>query len=122
MKEFVKIYGNNLPITKRVDPKTLDSVITKELKIRGITAKFGYGVIDKNNKLTSIANKAYKEKKTTIPTAIPLFTDKKNTLYSLALVFPKKEYSLAMNNWPMLLGTFLSCLRFWEFILFPSII
>jgi two-component system phosphate regulon sensor histidine kinase PhoR len=32
---------------KRVDPKTLDSVITKELKIRGITAKFGYGIIDK---------------------------------------------------------------------------
>ncbi|ASE63487.1 sensor histidine kinase [Chryseobacterium indologenes] len=110
MKEFVKVYGNNLPITKRVDPTVLDSVITKELKIRGITAKFGYGVLDKNSKLTSIVNKAYKEKKDNSTYSYPLFTDKKNTLYSLALVFPKKEYSLAMNNWPMLLGTFLSLL------------
>ncbi len=77
MKEFVKVYGNNLPITKRVDPKTLDSVIAKELKIRGITAKFGYGVIDKNSKLTSIANKAYKKKKTAIPTAILFLPIKK---------------------------------------------
>ena len=110
MKEFVKVYGNNLPITKRVDPTVLDSVITKELKIRGITAKFGYGVLDKNSKLTSIVNKAYKEKKDNSTYSYPLFTDKKNTLYSLALVFPKKEYSLAMNNWPMLVGTFLSLL------------
>lgn len=110
MKEFVKVYGNNLPITKRVDPTVLDSVIAKELRIRGISAKFGYGIIDRNNKLTSIANKAYKEKKDNNTYSYPLFTDKKNTLYSLALVFPKKEYSLAMNNWPMLLGTFLSLL------------
>ncbi|MCW3160488.1 sensor histidine kinase [Chryseobacterium oryctis] len=111
MREYAKIVGNNLPITKRVNPKILDSVITKELKIRGITAKFGYGVIDKNNNLTSIVNKDYKEKKDNNTYSYPLFTDKKDrTLYSLALVFPKKEYSLAMNNWPMLLGTFLSLL------------
>ncbi|ROS14511.1 two-component system phosphate regulon sensor histidine kinase PhoR [Chryseobacterium nakagawai] len=111
VKEFVKVYGNNLPIAQRVSPATLDSVITKELKIRGISAKFGYGIIDKDNKLTSIANKAYKEKKDSNTYNYPLFTDKKyNTLYNLALVFPKKEYSLAMNNWPMLLGTFLSLL------------
>ncbi|REC64232.1 two-component sensor histidine kinase [Chryseobacterium pennae] len=111
VKEFVKVYGNNLPIAQRVSPATLDSVITKELKIRGISAKFGYGIVDKDNKLTSIANKAYKEKKDSNTYNYPLFTDKKyNTLYNLALVFPKKEYSLAMNNWPMLLGTFLSLL------------
>lgn len=111
MKEFAKIYGNNLPITKRVDTKVLDSILTKELKIRGINAKFGFGVTDKNNKVTSVANKVYKEKKDSDAYTYPLFTDKKDrTLYSLALVFPKKEYSLAMNNWPMLLGTFLSLL------------
>ncbi|PIF43510.1 two-component system phosphate regulon sensor histidine kinase PhoR [Chryseobacterium sp. 52] len=110
VKEFVKVLGTNLPIAKRVDPTILDSVITKELKIRGITAKFGYGVVDKSNKLTSVANKAYKEKKDSNTYSYPLFTDKNQTLYSLALVFPKKEYSLAMNNWPMLLGTFLSLL------------
>lgn len=111
IKEFAKIYGNNLPITKRVDDKILDSVISKELKIRGISAKFGYGITDKNNKLTSVVNKVYKEKKDNNAYSYPLFTDTKDrTLYSLALVFPKKEYSLAMNNWPMLLGTFLSLL------------
>lgn len=110
IKEFVKVMGDNLPISKRVDPSILDSVIAKELKIKGITAKFGYGVVDKNNKLTSVANKAYKEKKDSNTYSYPLFTDKNRTLYSLVLVFPKKEYSLAMNNWPMLLGTFLSLL------------
>ncbi|WEK69040.1 MAG: HAMP domain-containing sensor histidine kinase [Candidatus Chryseobacterium colombiense] len=111
MKEYVKVYGNNLPITKRVDQKVLDSVITKELRIRGITASFGYGITDKNNKLTSIADKIYKEKKDNNSYNYPLFTDKKDrTIYGLTLVFPKKEYSLAMNNWPMLLGTFLSLL------------
>lgn len=110
-KEFLKVNGNNLPINKRVDPAVLDSVITKELKMKGITAEFGYGVTDKNNKLTSIVNKIFKEKKETNSYSYPLFTDTKDrTLYTLALVFPKKEYSLAMNNWPMLLGTFLSLL------------
>ena len=111
MKEFVKVNGNNLPITKRVDKKILDSVITKELRIRGISATFGYGITDKSNKLTSVVNKLYKEKKDNNTYSYPLFTDsKERTLYTLALVFPKKEYSLAMNNWPMLLGTFLSLL------------
>ncbi|MBT2621721.1 MULTISPECIES: sensor histidine kinase [Chryseobacterium] len=111
MKEFAKVYGNNLPITKRVDDKILDSVLTKELKMKGITAKFGFGVTDKNNTLTTVFNKVYKEKKDNNTYSYPLFTDKKErTLYNLALVFPKKEYSLAMNNWPMLLGTFLSLL------------
>lgn len=91
MKEFVKVYGNNLPITKRVDPKTLDSVIAKELKIRGITAKFGYGVIDKNSKLTSIANKAYKEKKDSNTYSYPLFTDKKIPCTALPWFSPRRN-------------------------------
>lgn len=91
MKEFVKVYGNNLPITKRVDPKTLDSVIAKELKIRGITAKFGYGVIDKNSKLTSIANKAYKEKKTAIPTATLFLPIKKIHCTALPWFSPRRN-------------------------------
>jgi len=112
LKEFAKILGNNLPITKRVNPVVLDSVISKELKVRGISAAFGYGITDKNNKTTSIVDKIYKDKRDNNNTySYPLFTDdKERTLYTLALVFPKKEYSLAMNNWPMLLGTFLSLL------------
>nr|WP_314493836.1 HAMP domain-containing sensor histidine kinase [uncultured Chryseobacterium sp.] len=111
MKEFVKVNGSTLPITKRVDAKVLDSILAKELGMKGISANFGYGVTDKNNKLTTVANKVFKEKKEGNTYSYPLFTDTKDrTLYTLALVFPKKEYSLAMNNWPMLLGTFLSLL------------
>ena len=110
-KEFLKVRGNNLPISKRVDAKVLDSILTKELSMKGISANFGYGVSDKNNKLTNVANKVFKEKKEGNTYSYPLFTDTKDrTLYTLSLVFPKKEYSLAMNNWPMLLGTFLSLL------------
>ena len=40
-----------------------------------------------------------------------MFTDSKDrTIYSLNLVFPKKDYSLAKNNLPQLLGTFMSLL------------
>lgn len=100
MREYAKIVGNNIPITKRVNPKVLDSVIAKELRVRGISAKFGYGITDKNNKVTSVVTKDYKEEKDSNRYSYPLFTDKKErTLYNLALVFPKKEYSLAMNNW-----------------------
>ncbi len=111
LKEFVKVNGNNIPITKRVDSKVLDSIITKELKMKGISSKFGYGVLNKNNQPTQVINKVFKDKKDSQVYSYPLFTDGKDrTLYTLALVFPKKEYSLAMNNWPMLLGTFLSLL------------
>lgn len=111
LKEFVKVNGNNLPITKRVDPKVLDSLISKELKLKGISGKFGYGILDKNNNITPVVNEIFKDKKEGQVYSYPLFTDSKDhTLYTLALVFPKKEYSLAMNNWPMLLGTFLSLL------------
>ncbi|WP_209390939.1 sensor histidine kinase KdpD [Chryseobacterium sp. RR2-3-20] len=111
MAEFAKITGTNLPINKRVDTKKLDSIIIKELRMKGINSEFGYGIYDSNNKLTSVANKIFKEKKDSNTYSYPLFTDDKDhTLYTLALIFPKKEYSLAMNNWPMLLGTFLSLL------------
>jgi len=111
LKEFAKIVTNNLPINKRVDNKTLDSVISKELRMKGIDAKFGFSVIDKNNKPTVITNDIFKEQKDLPNYSYPLFTDSKDrTLYTLSLVFPRKGYSLAKNNFPMLLGTFMSLL------------
>lgn len=111
MVEFAKVKGSTIPIAERVDAKSLDSILTKELNMRGIAANFGYGVSDKNNKLTAVVNKIYQDKKEGNTYSYPLFTDQNDrTLYTLSLVFPKKEYSLAMNNWPMLLGTFLSLL------------
>lgn len=111
LREFAKLNASNMPINRRVDSKTLDSVVTKELKMKGINTKFGFSVIDKNNKSTAITNKAYNEAKNNTNYSYPLFTDNKDrTLYSLSLVFPRKEYALAKSNLPMLLGTFMSLL------------
>jgi two-component system phosphate regulon sensor histidine kinase PhoR len=90
MKEYAKIIGNNFD-QKRVDAKILDSVITKELKIRGISAKFGYGIIDKNNNLTKVFNKDYKEKKDNNTYSYPLFTDKKKEHFTVSLWFSKER-------------------------------
>ena len=111
LQSFVKVVANNLPINRRVDPKILDSVVSKELKLKGITTKFGFSIIDKNNKPTSITNHIFKEKQDLSNYSYPLFTDQEErTLYTLSLVFPRKEYALAKDNLPMLLGTFMSLL------------
>lgn len=111
LREFAKLNASNMPIKHRVDPKTLDSVITKELKMKGINTKFGYSVIDKNNKSTEITNKVFRDAKNNTNYTYPLFTDNKDrTLYSLSLVFPLEEYALTKSNLPMLLGTLMSLL------------
>lgn len=111
MKEFARLSATSLPIEKRVNNKTIDSVLSKELRLKGIDTKFGFGVIDKNNKLTTIANNIYLDQKDKTNYSYPIFTDTKDrTLYTLALVFPRKDYSLVKHNLPMLLGTFISLL------------
>lgn len=111
MKEFVRLNASSLPIEKRTDNNLIDSVLSKELKLKGIDTKFGFGIIDKNNKLTSVANNIYLGEKDKTNYTYPLFTDNKDrTLYTLALVFPRKDYSLVKHNLPMLLGTFISLL------------
>ncbi|WP_304343100.1 sensor histidine kinase KdpD [Chryseobacterium koreense] len=111
LREFAKLSASNLPIERRVDEKTIDSVVSKELKLSGLDTKFGFAVIDKHNKITKVANKIYNDEKDKSNYTYPLFTDSKDvTLYTLALVFPRKDYSLAKNNLPMLLGTFMSLL------------
>ena len=110
-REFAKLNATNLAINKRVDAKILDSVLDRELALKGIDTKFGYGVLDKTRKLTAISNDTYKNENSGDSYSYPLFTDSKDrTLYTLALVFPRKDYSLAKNNLPMLLGTFMSLL------------
>ncbi|WP_090080488.1 sensor histidine kinase [Halpernia frigidisoli] len=109
-KEFAGIVGSNLPISKRVNDRVLDSVVTKELKIRGISTPIGFAVFDKNEKPTKIVNSLFKKEEKD-PYRYPLFTDGQDrTLFTLNLVFPRKDYSLARNNLPMLLGTFMSLL------------
>ena len=111
LKEFAKLNASNLPIEKRVDEKVLDSVLTRELRMEGVTAGFGFGVFDKDNKITSVASKVFSEDKDKAQYSYPLFTDSKGrTLYTLALVFPDKDYSLAKNNMPMLFGMGISLL------------
>lgn len=105
LKEFAKLNATSLPIEKRVNAKLLDSILTRELRMKGINTDFGFAVYDKNNETTSVANSLYKEVKDKTAYSYPLFTDsKERTLYTLAVVFPSKDYSLAKNNLPMLLG------------------
>jgi two-component system phosphate regulon sensor histidine kinase PhoR len=79
--------------------------------MKGVNARFGFSVVDKNNKSTAIINKIFKDYPALANYSYPLFTDSKDrTLYTLSLVFPKKDYALAKNNLPMLLGTLLSLL------------
>ena len=111
LREFAKLSASNLPIEKRVDMKTLDSVLSRELKLSGLDTKFGFAVMDKKNEVTKIVNDIYKDQKEKSDYTYPLFTDSKDrTLYSLALVFPDKKSSLVKNNSPMLLGTIMSLL------------
>ncbi|HAV01710.1 MAG TPA: two-component sensor histidine kinase [Chryseobacterium sp.] len=111
LREFAKLNATNLPIEKRVDRKTLDSVLARELKLNGLDTKFGFAVMNKDNKVTAIADTTFSEQKDRDNYTYPLFLDSKDrTLYTLALVFPRKDYSLAKNNLPMLLGTFMSLL------------
>ncbi len=111
LREFVKLIGINLPVEKRVVPEVLDSVISRELRLKGIDTKFGYGILDNKNNVTPVANEIFKVEKNADSYTYPIFSDSKDrTLYSLSLVFPRKGYSLAKNNLPMLLGTFMSLL------------
>ncbi len=111
LQEFAKLNGTNLPVEKRVNEKTLDSILSNELRLNGLNTKFGFAVIDAKNKVTKVVNSIYADQKDQNNYTYPLFTDSKDrTLYTLALVFPRKDYSLAKNNLPMLLGTFMSLL------------
>lgn len=111
LTEFAKLNATNLPIERRVDMKKMDSVISQELRMKGIGSPFGFAIFDKNSKITSIVNTIYKNGKNTNTYSYPLFTDSKGTtLYTLSLVFPDKDYSLAQNNIPMLLGMSISLL------------
>ncbi len=111
LKEFVRVEGSNRPIEKRVSPQTIDSVVSNALKNNGITSDFGYGIFDKNNKITKLTNEDYKKQENNPKYSQVLFKDGKDKpLYTLSLVFPRKDVSLIKNNLPMLLGTFLSLL------------
>lgn len=111
LKEFAKINASGIPIEKRVDTKLLDSVLTRELRMQGIDTDFGFAIYDKNNKITSVANNLFKKEEGKKHYSYPLFTDsKEHTIYTLSLVFPSKDYTLAQNNFPMLLGMGISLL------------
>lgn len=112
LREFATLRAKGLPIEKRVKKSQIDSILRKELRLQGIDTKFGFGILDKNSKLTSINNDVYSDQQSEKIFSYPLFVDSqsKTTQYSLSLVFPRKDYSLAKNNLPMLLGTFMSLL------------
>lgn len=111
MQEFARIVGNNRSLDKRVDARTIDSVVANELKRHGVTSDFGFGVLDRYNQLTTVKDDDYHSNVGNSLYNYPLFKDGKDkTIYTLSLVFPRKNQSLIRNNLPMLLGTFISLL------------
>ena len=110
LKEFARIVGTSRQIDKRVDFRTLDTILTKELANNGIKTDFGYGIFDKTGKITKMTTPSFGRTEAGDYT-YPLFRDGNNhTLYTLALAFPNKNFSLIRNYYPMLLGTFISLL------------
>lgn len=111
LKEFYQIVGNNRPIEHRVEAKALDSIVRKSLLANGVSSDFGFGVFDKEGKMTKVTNEKYSTQAENTKYDEVLFKDTNdNPLYTLSLVFPRKNFSLVRNNLPMLLGTFLSLL------------
>lgn len=108
-KEFARIVGSNRPIEKRIDAKTVDSIVANELKASGVTSDFGFGIFDSKNQLTAIADRDYNLQEQNTKYDQVLFRDGEDKpQYTLSLVFPRKNFSLIKNNLPMLLGTFMS--------------
>ncbi len=111
LTQLVKVNASNMPIQQRINSKELDSLIKRELSMKGVNTPVGYAVYDKNNKLTKVANNNFLAQPDKEHYTFELFTDNQyKTLYTLALTFPNKDYSLVRNNMPMLLGTMLSLL------------
>ncbi|MDV3663970.1 two-component sensor histidine kinase [Elizabethkingia anophelis] len=111
LTQLVKINASNMPIQQRINTKELDSLIKRELSMKGISTPIGFAVLDKNNNPTKVANNNFLAQPDKQHYTFELFTDNQyKTLYTLALIFPSKDYSLVENNLPMLLGTMLSLL------------
>ena len=111
LKQLVKINASNMPIQQRINTKELDSLIKRELSMKGINTPIGFAILDKNNNPTKVANNNFLAQPDKQNYTFELFTDNQyKTLYTLALIFPSKDYSLVENNLPMLLGTMLSLL------------
>lgn len=110
LKEFARLNASNLPVEKRVNAKTLTAVLTDELKKNGVNTDFSFGIFDRNSHLTRTASAAFRQKEKG-DYSHPLFTDRDDRpVYTLALAFPNKNFSLIRNYYPMLLGTFVSLL------------
>lgn len=111
LTQLVKINAANMPIQKRINEKDLEEIIRRELQMKGIKTPFSFAVYDKNKKLTSVANSDYLKNKNKEQYDYELFSDSQfKTLYTLALVFPQRDFALVENNLPMLLGTMISLL------------
>ncbi|MGP1500480.1 MAG: sensor histidine kinase [Bergeyella cardium] len=111
MKEFVRLNATNLPISKRVNKEQVQKIIAQELKQNKVDTSFGFSIFDKNHKMTDIFTKSYKANESNTNYSHILFTDNQGkSIYTLSVVFPRKNFSLFKDNLPMLLGTFLSLL------------
>jgi two-component system, OmpR family, phosphate regulon sensor histidine kinase PhoR len=111
LQAFVKLNLKHLPIEKRIDAAKLDSILHRELNLKGIYASFEYGIVDKNGQNTKLYKINPKHLTEHNQYVFSLFSDAQfKTQYSLKLCFLNKNFSLFEGNFGMLLGTMLSLL------------
>ncbi|MDL1913791.1 MAG: HAMP domain-containing histidine kinase [Bergeyella sp.] len=109
MREFVRLNATNLPIEKRVSKKNLNKILSEELEKKGILLRFSFCILNKNMEKTSVGTESFKEHEEHQKYNYPLFKDSRgNTLYTLSVIFPRKNYSLFKDNFIMLSGTILT--------------
>jgi hypothetical protein len=80
-------------------------VLSEELKLQSIDSKFGYGILDKNNKLTSISNNTYLDQKDKKIIRIRFLQIKMTRRFLLfhwfsqkRCFFGKKQFAYAIGN------------------------
>lgn len=111
IKEFARLNLSSIPTEKRYNLRMLDSVVSRDLALKGINMEYGLAVLDKMTHPTQIQNKIYRQNSQRPAYSYPLAQDKDGTTtHYLALVFPSKSFSLAEDNLPMLVGTIFSLL------------
>ncbi|MEE9363349.1 MAG: HAMP domain-containing sensor histidine kinase [Cellulophaga sp.] len=89
-EDVFKEFAKTKPIHKRVSRQEIELLLDRELKNRGVTIDFEYGIYS-NGLPTKVKSKWFKLKKTTVYKAL-IFKDSEGfSDFSLLLNFPKKE-------------------------------
>lgn len=90
-ESLIKDYTDNIPVSNRIEAKQLKSLLVKELKMRGVTIDFEFGVLEKGSE-TSLKSEGFDFNPERDWYATPIFEyARRRSNYSLILSFPEKK-------------------------------